>query len=97
MRLAEFNSTALAAMAAELGRKLELQKSNKLALDLTRGKPAPDQLNLSTGLDDAIAGNYFAADGTDARNYGALTGLPEARSLGAEIMDADPLSDHLLG
>ena len=90
MRLAEFNSTALAAMAAELGRKLELQKSNKLALDLTRGKPAPDQLDLSTGLDDAIAGNYFAADGTDARNYGALTGLPEARSLGAEIMDADP-------
>jgi DNA-binding transcriptional MocR family regulator len=90
MSLAELDNSALAKLEKELSRELELQKGNKLALDLTRGKPAPDQLDLSEGLDAAIAGNYIASDGTDARNYGALTGLPEARALGAEIMDADP-------
>jgi DNA-binding transcriptional MocR family regulator len=90
MSLGEFNNAALAKLEAELRRELELQKANKLAMDLTRGKPAPDQLDLSAGLDDAIDGNYIASDGTDTRNYGALTGLPEAKALGAEIMDADP-------
>jgi aspartate/methionine/tyrosine aminotransferase len=88
--LAELDGAALAALRSELGRDLELQTANKLALDLTRGKPAADQLDLSAGLDDAIAGDYIAADGTDTRNYGALTGLPEAKALGAEIMGADP-------
>lgn len=90
MSLAQLDNATLAAMQAELSRELELHKANKLALDLTRGKPTADQLDLSAGLNDALAGNYISADGTDARNYGALTGLPEAKSLGSEIMDADP-------
>ena len=84
--LASQDHAALRALRSELARELELQQGNRLALDLTRGKPAADQLDLSAGLDDAIAGNYFASDGTDARNYGALTGLPEAKALGAELM-----------
>jgi DNA-binding transcriptional MocR family regulator len=90
MSLVELDNTSLTGLQTALNRDLELQKANKLALDLTRGKPAPDQLDLSAGLDDAIAGNYMASDGTDARNYGALRGLPEARQLGAEIMEVDP-------
>ncbi|MBT8427102.1 MAG: hypothetical protein KJO02_03645, partial [Erythrobacter sp.] len=88
--LASLDSAALTALQAELTRELQLQQGNRLALDLTRGKPAADQLDLSAGLDDAIAGEYFAANGTDARNYGALTGLPEAKALGAELMGVDP-------
>ena len=64
-----------------------MQKSNRLALDLTRGKPCADQLALSDALDGVLAGNFFAADGTDTRNYGGLRGLPEARALGAELME----------
>ena len=88
--LASLDTAALLALQTELTRELQLQQGNRLALDLTRGKPAADQLDLSAGLDDAIAGDYFAADGTDTRNYGALTGLAEAKALGAELMGVDP-------
>ena len=55
-----------------------------LKLDLTRGKPAMEQLDLADELDGILKGNYLASDGTDTRNYGDLKGLPEARNLGAE-------------
>ena len=60
-----------------------------LKLDLTRGKPAAGQLDLSArlltlpGPDD-----YLAADGTDTRNYGVLQGLPELRALLAPLFGA---------
>ena len=85
--MADMNGEALLVLERELTRDFNLQKSNKLSLDLTRGKPAPDQLALSDAMNDILAGDYFAADGTDTRNYGALRGLPEARALGAEIME----------
>lgn len=85
--MADMRRDALVQLESELTRDFELQKSNKLALDLTRGKPASDQLTLSDAMDGVLAGNYIAADGTDTRNYGGLRGLPEARALGAELMD----------
>lgn len=81
------SAAALEDLAVSLERALDLQRSNRLSLDLTRGKPAPDQLDLSNGLDAVLAGNYTASDGTDTRNYGQLRGIPEARVLGAEIME----------
>ena len=70
-------------------RYLALKGAN-LALDLTRGKPAADQLDLSNALDGILAGDFRAEDGTDVRNYGNLRGLPEARALGAHLLDVDP-------
>ena len=70
-------------------RYLALKGAN-LALDLTRGKPAADQLDLSNALDGILAGDFRAEDGTDARNYGNLRGLPEARALGARLLDVEP-------
>ena len=66
--------------------------AKKLNLDLTRGKPSAEQLNLSDELDGLLKGNYIAADGTDTRNYGGLDGLPEAKQLGANIMGVEPSS-----
>ena len=60
-----------------------------LALDLTRGKPNPAQVALSDEL-DAAGDGWIASDGTDTRNYGGLDGLPEARTLGAAMLDVAP-------
>ena len=49
-----------------------------LRLDLTRGKPSPEQLDL---IEFPEGDDYLAADGTDCRNYGGLTGLPELREI----------------
>ena len=66
----------------------DLQAKN-LKLDLTRGKPAADQLDLANGL-LALPGDgpdsYRDADGTDTRNYGGLHGLPELRAIFGEIL-----------
>ena len=67
-----------------------------LSLDLTRGKPSAEQLSLSDSLDGILNGNYKGSDGTDVRNYGGLDGLPEAKQLGAELMNVDA-SDVLVG
>jgi len=52
-----------------------------LSLDLTRGKPAPEQLDLAGALLTLPGDTYRSADGTDLRNYGGLHGLPEVRAL----------------
>ncbi|HEX4222446.1 MAG TPA: aminotransferase class I/II-fold pyridoxal phosphate-dependent enzyme [Pseudonocardiaceae bacterium] len=62
-----------------------------LKLDLTRGKPAADQLDLATGLLDLPgAGDYRAEDGSDVRNYGGLRGLPELRAIFAPLFGLKP-------
>ncbi|HUS22211.1 MAG TPA: aminotransferase class I/II-fold pyridoxal phosphate-dependent enzyme [Aeromicrobium sp.] len=61
-------------------------KAEGLKLDLTRGKPAAEQLDLSNVLLTMPGDTHRAADGTDVRNYGGLTGLPELRSIFAELL-----------
>ncbi len=82
-------ATAQASLADLEQRYAQLKGAN-LSLDLTRGKPSSEQLALADALDGILAGDYRAADGTDTRNYGGLRGLPEARGLGAELLDALP-------
>ncbi|NLU83476.1 aminotransferase class I/II-fold pyridoxal phosphate-dependent enzyme [Rhodococcus sp. HNM0569] len=62
-------------------------QAEKLALDLTRGKPSPEQLDLSDGLLSLPgSGEYRDDAGTDTRNYGGLTGLPELRAIFGELL-----------
>ena len=61
-----------------------------LKLDLTRGKPAAEQLDLANEMDGILAGFYLLQDGTDVRNYGGILGIPEARKLGADLMGVSP-------
>lgn len=70
----------------EFLRKYEEFKSRNLKLNLVRGKPGNDQIQLSNDLDGVLEGNYFSRDGTDTRNYGGLRGIPEARDLGAYLL-----------
>lgn len=59
----------------------------KLKLNMTRGKPCSEQLDLANGLQTALTEKDFKAqDGTDCRNYGGLEGIPEARQLFADLL-----------
>ena len=82
----------LAAWEAELTSELDTLKRQQLKLDLTRGKPSSAQLSLSDCLDGILNGHYMSADGTDTRNYGGLDGLPEAKILGANLLDVEPIN-----
>ncbi len=60
-----------------------------LKLDLTRGKPSPEQLDLSNDLLSLPGDSSFTdASGTDTRNYGGLNGLAELREIFAPILQA---------
>ena len=76
-------------MPQDLQDRFQSLKQANLSLDLTRGKPAPEQLDLANALDGYLDGDFRAEDGTDVRNYGVLRGIPEARALGARFLDVD--------
>src|SRR6188472_58067 len=63
-------------------------KSRGLALDLTRGKPSPAQLDLSKALLNLDLGDDFRDEsGTDLRNYGGSDGILELRRIFGELLD----------
>ena len=63
-------------------------KNMGLKLNMARGKPGPHQMDLAMDLFKTT--DYTAADGTDARNYGNLEGLYEARQLFGDVMGVKP-------
>ncbi len=66
-------------------------KSRNLTLDMTRGKPSPDQLNLANKMPTLLdTDNLKAEDGSDCRNYGVPYGIKEVKNLFGEILDVDP-------
>jgi len=76
------DTASLRASAPDLEQRFAGFKAKKLALDMTRGKPCAEQLELSNSLLTILGPTDFrAADGTDCRNYGGLDGLPEAKAL----------------
>ena len=89
--LSDLSPTALSELQAKLRLEYDALKERGLKLDMTRGKPAPEQLDLAADM-LALPGNRdtTAEDGTDARNYGNLQGLPETRNLFAPVLGAPP-------
>ncbi len=76
---------------SQLSHSYQEIKAQKLALDMSRGKPCSEQLDLSAGLIDCLSHkDYTAKDGTDCRNYGGLDGLPEVKELFAWILETNP-------
>ena len=63
-----------------------------LKLDMSRGKPSKEQLDLSMGIMDALNSSVdlTCEDGTDCRNYGCLDGIPEAKVLIGDMMENSP-------
>ena len=90
MHIDAMDASALARTEAELEQRYAALQAEGLSLDLTRGKPAADQLELSAALDGALEGTYRAEDGADTRGYGGSDGIAEARRLGAEWLGLAP-------
>ena len=91
----ELSTEQLAAIRSEALKKFEEMKGRGLKLDLSRGKPGPDVLDLSNGMLDGLE-DYKAEGGTDVRNYGVLDGLPECKRLFSELLDI-PAEQMIVG
>ena len=74
---------------SEIKEKYQAFKNSKKLLDLTRGRPSPEQLDLSDNLETIMKGD-FIQDKIDTRNYGLLEGLPSARKLAGWVLNSDP-------
>lgn len=77
------DKAALAAEQQSLQAEYDIYAKKGLKLDMSRGKPAADQLDIS--MDLLAMDDYKDANGTDTRNYGLLEGTPEAREYFAEL------------
>ena len=77
---------------ALLEKEYEKIKGLGLALDMSRGKPGEDQLDLAMPMLDVLTSKDVieCENGTDLRNYGILDGIPEAKKLVADMVGAKP-------
>lgn len=91
MNIKEMNRQQLSERLAALKNEYEEYKALALSLNMARGKPCKEQLELSADmLDPALLGDFKAADGMDIRNYGGLDGIPECKALFSEILGVSP-------
>ncbi|GAA4122733.1 aminotransferase class I/II-fold pyridoxal phosphate-dependent enzyme [Nocardioides fonticola] len=78
----------LAAFLAEKQAAYTALQERGLTLDLTRGKPAPEQLDLAEDL-LRLPTTHLDRSGADVRNYGGLEGLLELREIFAELLGVE--------
>ena len=88
----ELSKEELLTLKAELNAAYEDAKGKGLKLDMSRGKPAVNQLDMTMDYLDVVNSQSAmkAEDGMDVRNYGGLDGIPEAKKLIADILEVKP-------
>ena len=88
----EMSKEELTQELTALKAEYEKIKGMGLALDMSRGKPGADQLDLSMGMLDVLDSKTAlkSENGTDLRNYGVLDGIPEAKKLMADVIGTKP-------
>lgn len=96
---AEMGKEELTTLKTALTEEYETYRAQGLSLNMARGKPGADQLDLSMPLLDILPSTdgCRAADGTDIRNYGVVDGLPEAKKLMATMLDDKPENTIVFG
>ena len=90
--LSEMTKEALQASLQETKAAYDAFQAKKLSLNMARGKPGPEQLDLTMPLLDALPSdaNAISESGDDCRNYGVLEGITEVKRLFADILGAKP-------
>lgn len=98
MKLAELNKTELSDLLNSELKKYDEYKTKNLKLDMSRGKPGADQLDITAAMLSVITSNEdcFDTDGTDCRNYGVLDGIPSAKKMFAELLEVG-INEILVG
>ena len=88
-KYSEMSKEQLQVLKKDLEQQYAEIKAQGLALDMSRGKPAADQLNLSMDMMDVLSSNtdLKCETGVDCRNYGGLDGIDEAKQLLADMME----------
>ena len=86
--LRDYSADALATFLDEQRHAYDSLSQAGLQLDLTRGKPSPEQLDLSEELLRLPSG-HTSPSGVDVRNYGGLEGLSELRAIFAELLGVE--------
>ena len=88
----EMSKEELLALKAELDAKYSEAKALDLHLDMSRGKPSAEQLDLSMGMMDVLnsSSNLKDSEGVDCRNYGVLDGVKEAKELLGAMSEVSP-------
>ncbi len=91
MLYTQMTKEQLAAEKAQLEKAYNEHKAKGLKLDMSRGKPAPVQLDLTKDMMTILGtDDYKTEGGMDCRNYGVLDGIPEAKAMFAEMLDVKP-------
>lgn len=90
-QLSDFSIEELLALKSELEEKYNAYKKMNLQLDMSRGKPSKEQLDLSNGILDVLSSREYEKMNftPDYRNYGILTGIPECKKFFAELLDVE--------
>ena len=85
----ELSKEELLELKSSLEAKYQEFQSKNLKLDMSRGKPSIEQLDLTMEMMDVLNSHsdLTSEDGLDCRNYGGLDGIPEAKRLMQEIME----------
>jgi DNA-binding transcriptional MocR family regulator len=88
----EMSKDELKQELVSLKKEYERYQAMEMTLDMSRGKPCKEQLDLSMGMMDVLSSDSDLAceDGTDCRNYGVLTGIDEAKELLSDMMENNP-------
>ena len=98
MRYADMTRAELVAEHEKLIKEYEDIKSLGMSLDISRGKPCREQLDLSDGMLGVLksAEDCVSEAGFDCRNYGILDGIPEMKKIFSELLDI-PASKIFVG
>ena len=96
---AEMTKEELLSLRQDLKAQYHEFQAKDLKLDMSRGKPCVEQLDLSMGMMDVLSStsDLTCEDGTDCRNYGVLTGIDEAKVLLADMMEVNPSTIIIYG
>lgn len=91
-QLKEQSAAELAALLQQTKAAYDAFQAKKLSLNMARGKPGPEQLDLTMPMMNTLtaADALVSECGEDCRNYGLLNGIPEAKTLFAEVLGAKP-------
>lgn len=94
---AEMTKEELKGLKAQLKAEYKEYQAKGLNLNMARGKPCKEQLDLSMGMMDVLSSNddLTCEDGTDCRNYGVLDGIKEAKELIGDMME-DPIDSIII-